>query len=136
MYSAGGAGADGTFVQSTWRDTYHTIFDTYGVDLVLTGHPYNYQRTYPILYNGVTPTTTASGSAYTNPGAPIMLNVGTGGQPLDSASLAAAPSYFAFTDNADFGYLWLAFTNDTTLCTGTFFNIANVALDTFSISKP
>jgi hypothetical protein len=136
MYSAGGTGPDGTFVQSTWRDTYHTIFDTYNVDLVLTGHPYNYQRTFPILYNGVTPTTTASGSAYTNPGAPIMLNVGTGGQPLDSASLAAAPSYFAFTDNADFGYLWLAFSGNSTVCTGTFFNIANVAVDTFSISKP
>jgi Calcineurin-like phosphoesterase len=33
------------------RDVYHPIFEKYGVDLVLSGHNHNYQRTYPITYN-------------------------------------------------------------------------------------
>jgi hypothetical protein len=33
------------------RDVYHPIFEKYGVDLVLSGHNHNYQRTHPITYN-------------------------------------------------------------------------------------
>ena len=33
------------------RDTYHPLFDQYGVDLVLQGHNHNYQRSYPMTYN-------------------------------------------------------------------------------------
>ena len=139
MYNDGGTGAVGTYVPTSFSAAYHPLFDTYGVDLVLSGHPYNYQRTYPILYNNpTTPTATVTGTDdYTNPLAPIMINVGTGGQPLDStlAFTTPTPNWIANTDNADFGYLYLAFTNAATLCTGTFFNIGNVALDTFTITK-
>jgi hypothetical protein len=141
MYSAGGTGPVGTFVQGTFRDTYHPLFQQnastgyQGADIVLTSHPYNYQRTKAILWNGTTPTISASGPNYTNPVAPIMINVGTGGQQLDAASLAAAPSYFEYVNNTDFGYLELKFTGSNLVCTGTFYNMANVALDTFSITK-
>ncbi|MGE5635164.1 MAG: hypothetical protein ACM3VV_08010, partial [Deltaproteobacteria bacterium] len=37
--------------QSTIRDTYHPLFDKYGVDLVLTSDNHNYQRTFPLKYN-------------------------------------------------------------------------------------
>jgi hypothetical protein len=33
------------------RDTYHPLFDTYGVDLVLQAHNHKYERTYPLTYN-------------------------------------------------------------------------------------
>ena len=33
------------------RDSYHPLFDMYGVDLVLQGHNHNYQRSYPLRYN-------------------------------------------------------------------------------------
>ena len=37
---------------STIRDIYHPLFDKYGVDLVLTSDNHNYQRTFPLKYNG------------------------------------------------------------------------------------
>lgn len=140
MYNDSASGpADGTFVPTSLASTYHPLFDTYGVDLVLSGHAYNYQRTYPILYNSpTTPTAAVTGtSSYTNPGAPIMINVGTGGYQIDSTIpfTTPVPSWIAFTDNADFGYLWLAFTNSSSTCTGTFFNAGNIGIDTFSITK-
>jgi hypothetical protein len=35
----------------TIRDTYHPIFDKYGVDLVFSSDNHNYQRTFPLKYN-------------------------------------------------------------------------------------
>jgi hypothetical protein len=37
---------------STIRDIYHPLFDKYGVDLVFTSDNHNYQRTFPLKYNG------------------------------------------------------------------------------------
>ena len=37
---------------STLRDTYHPLFDKYRVDIVFTSDNHNYQRTYPLKYNG------------------------------------------------------------------------------------
>ena len=34
------------------REVYHPLFDKYGVDLVLQAHDHNYERSYPILFNG------------------------------------------------------------------------------------
>ena len=34
------------------RDIYHPMFDAYGVDLVLGSDNHNYQRTFPLKYNG------------------------------------------------------------------------------------
>ena len=36
---------------STIRDTYHPLFDRYGVYLVFTSDNHNYQRTFPVKYN-------------------------------------------------------------------------------------
>ncbi len=33
------------------QETYHPVFEKYGVDLVLQAHNHNYQRTYPLAYN-------------------------------------------------------------------------------------
>ena len=33
------------------RDIYHPLFDQYDVDLVLSGHNHNYQRTFPLSFN-------------------------------------------------------------------------------------
>ncbi|MGZ5471306.1 MAG: metallophosphoesterase [Nitrososphaeraceae archaeon] len=38
-----------------FRDLYHSLFNEYGVDLVLQGHVHNYQRTYPLMYNSESP---------------------------------------------------------------------------------
>jgi len=37
---------------STIRNIYHPLFDKYGVDIVFTSDNHNYQRTFPLKYNG------------------------------------------------------------------------------------
>ena len=72
--------------QEILRDLYPSLFEKYGVDLVITTHNHNYQRTYP-LYS-----TSEDGDGpeikdknmnnYNNPAAPIYLTVGTAGADL------------------------------------------------------
>src|ERR671921_1292489 len=84
------------------RETYHPLFDQYGVDLVLQGHNHNYQRSYPITYNNdkninnnnkisninnndfsfkpsIIPTNT---NTYNNQTGEIYITAGTGGESL------------------------------------------------------
>ena len=65
------------------RDTYSPLFERYGVDLVITAHNHNYQRTYPILYNPDNPKNPIvkdkQTSSYHNPGGTIYVTVGTAG---------------------------------------------------------
>src|ERR687889_189262 len=94
------------------RETYHPLFDQYGVDLVLQGHNHNYQRSYPITYNNdkninnnnnkisninnndisfkptIIPTNT---NTYNNPTGEIYITAGTGGESL-----------YGFKNKADF----------------------------------
>lgn len=60
------------------------LFDAQGIDLVITGHDHNYERTYPIRTAGFNEPTVASTdqSNYTNPGAPIYIVTGGGGRSL------------------------------------------------------
>ena len=68
---------------SSLRDAYHPLFDKYRVDLVLQGHVHNYQRTFPLEYDTVSPSsptrTSTSTSSYTDPNGQIFVTVGTGG---------------------------------------------------------
>ena len=65
------------------RDAYTPLFERYGVDLVITAHNHNYQRTYPILYNPDNPKNPIvkdkETSSYHNPGGTIYVTVGTAG---------------------------------------------------------
>lgn len=67
-------------------ETYHPLFDKYGVDLVLQAHNHNYQRSYPLKFNPVDPNnpiiTAREKNIYFNPKGQIYLTVGTGGMPL------------------------------------------------------
>ncbi len=42
------------------RDTYHPLFEKYGVDILFSGHAHNYQRTYPLSYNKINPSITTN----------------------------------------------------------------------------
>lgn len=46
--------------------SYNSIFDQYGVDLVLQGHIHNYQRTFPLKYNPSSPSNPIKTSLNTN----------------------------------------------------------------------
>ena len=65
---------------------YSPLFEKYGVDLVVTAHNHNYQRTYP-LYSASKHSSSPeikdkNGNNYNNPSAPIYVTVGTAGAEL------------------------------------------------------
>jgi hypothetical protein len=79
---------------STRRD-FAPLFEQYGVDLVLTGHDHNYERSKPMRGDVVA----ASGTR----GIPYLV-VGSGGATLRTFP-GAQPSWTAFRDNTNVGYL-------------------------------
>lgn len=118
------------------RETYHTLFDKYGVDLVLQGHNHNYQRTYPISYNqegSSNPIVTSKETdVYDNPQGQIYMEVGTGGQnsyPLDGKSPFV---YKQFTTKG--GFLNLAFPNADSI-QASFYDNDGTVKDQFTINK-
>jgi predicted MPP superfamily phosphohydrolase len=70
-------------------NTYHRLFDKYGVDVVLQAHNHNYQRTFPLRYNesSFSPLyhpiiADKHTTEYKDPNGTIFLTVGTGGSEL------------------------------------------------------
>lgn len=124
---------------SSLRDAYHPLFDKYRVDLVLQGHVHNYQRTYPLKYDTVSPSsptrTSTSTSSYTDPEGQIFVTVGTGGINFHGLS---GKSYFVVKQQAQkFGILDILMTNDGSKLTGKYYrNGESTPYDTFTISKP
>lgn len=81
--------------QTLMRREFGPIFEQYGVDLVLTGHDHNYERSHPMKGDGVAPTGTR-GITY--------LVVGGGGanlRPLESRQ----PSWSAVRNDTAHGFL-------------------------------
>jgi hypothetical protein len=77
-----GSGLDNTGM----RDMYHPLFEKYGVDLVLTGHAHNYQRSYPLSYNTARPERPLIADhnqfQYVNTTGTIFTIAGTGGESI------------------------------------------------------
>jgi hypothetical protein len=125
--------------ESALRDQYHSIFDQYGVDLVLEGHTHNYQRSYPIKYNPDNPSnpiiTNTHKNNYTDPEGQIYAIVGTGG--VNFHSLTNNPSSFTATQQAlRFGHLNIDIINNGTTLVGNFIpNEAGITPDQFTITK-
>ena len=124
---------------SSLRDAYHPLFDKYRVDLVLQGHVHNYQRTFPLKYDTVSPSsptrTSTSTSSYTDPEGEIFVTVGTGGINFHGLS---GKSYFVVSQQAaKFGILDILMANDGTKLTGKYYrNGESTPFDTFTITKP
>jgi hypothetical protein len=124
---------------SSLRDAYHPLFDKYRVDLVLQAHVHNYQRTFPLKYDTVSPSsptrTSKSTSSYTDPEGEIFATVGTGGINFHGLS---GKSYFVVSQQAaKFGILDILMTNDGTKLTGKYYrNGESTPFDTFTITKP
>jgi hypothetical protein len=68
------------------RETYPPLFEKYGVDMVITSHNHNYQRSYPLVYNIDSSrqpiVKDVNVSQYNSPGVPIYFVVGTAGNNL------------------------------------------------------
>lgn len=77
-----GSGLDSTGM----RDMYHPLFEKYGVDLVLTGHAHNYQRSYPLSYDTARPGRPLIADhnqfQYVNTTGTIFTIAGTGGESI------------------------------------------------------
>ena len=120
------------------RVTYPPLFETYGVDLVITSHNHNYQRSYPLVYN--TENTRqpiikdVNASHYFQPNVPIYVNVGTAGSNLYDFR-AQAP--FIATQFKVPGFLQVNISStDQDILTGRFHNIGNgTYIDQFMITK-
>jgi hypothetical protein len=95
----------------TIRDTYHPLFDKYGVDLVFSGDNHNYQRTFPLKYNNnggrdifSNPSISNKDSSnYNNDNGVIYLIIGTAGR--SHYEIKEQASFVAKQDDTHFGFL-------------------------------
>ena len=107
------------------RETYVPLFEKYGVDLVITSHNHNYQRSYPLVYNvqhSKEPIIKdVNTSYYSTPGVPIYVGVGTAGNNLYDFR-GQAP--FMANQFVETGFLHVNITRaEQDLLTGTFYNV-------------
>ena len=119
------------------RDIYHPLFDQYNVDLVLSGHNHNYQRTFPLQFNEADSDkpiiVNKNPNTYNEVGSPIFITAGTGGVGL--YSLGAQPEFNA-KQFGKFGHLNVDVSRDTSnKLVGTFYDISGNKLDEFTITK-
>jgi hypothetical protein len=129
------------------QNTYHPLFDKYGVDLVLQGHNHNYQRSYPIksnptlfLSNSTTVTTLPivtdnNTTNYNDPEGQIFATVGTAGQYDRSYELKGKAPYIV-TQHVGFGILNIdVINNGKTLSAKFYENSDGIVKDQFNITK-
>ena len=107
------------------RETYAPLFEKYGVDLVMTSHNHNYQRSYPLVYNVAHSREPiikdVNASYYSMPGVPIYVVVGTAGNNLYDFR-GQAP--FMVTQFRETGFLHVNITKaEQNVLIGTFHNV-------------
>jgi len=133
--SPNGCSASSCEGSKTLRDTYHPLFDQYGVDLVLEAHMHSYQRSYPIKYNVDNPSkpivTSSDKNNYNNPSGEIFAIVATGG--INFHSLAGKAPFTATQQDSKFGILEMQFSNNK--LDAKFVSNAGSTMDHFTVSK-
>jgi hypothetical protein len=107
------------------RETYSPLFEKYGVDLVITSHNHNYQRSYPLVHNVEDSREPiikdVNTSYYSMPGVPIYVGVGTAGNNLYDFR-GQAP--FMVSQFSETGFLHVNITKtEHNLLTGSFYNV-------------
>jgi hypothetical protein len=137
----------------TFRDTYHSLFTKYGVDLVLQGHIHNYQRSYPLIYNSENPSkpiieqsaqsaildngdnnkeNNYNNNVYVEAQGTVFAIVGTGGRELHGLDDQA---YFTANQFEDHGFLELTIKKGTSIVGQFYSNDGNIIKDKFIIEK-
>eukprot|EP01116_Phalansterium_solitarium_P017014 TRINITY_DN408_c0_g1_i1.p1 TRINITY_DN408_c0_g1~~TRINITY_DN408_c0_g1_i1.p1 ORF type:complete len:427 (-),score=158.50 TRINITY_DN408_c0_g1_i1:285-1427(-) len=93
-----------------YRSYLEDAFHDYQVDLVLSGHNHNYERTYPVYQ--LQPT---NGTSFINPTAPVYIVNGAAGCPefIDPSFKEPGPNWRASCRPAEWGYGRLSFTATT-----------------------
>lgn len=120
------------------RDTFHHLFDKYGVDLVLHPDVHNYQSTFPIVFDSLQRSNSAienhNTSNYTrNQKGPLFITVGTAGQELHALDTQAP---FVVCQFERHGFINVAVTGNGRKLVGSFYdNNSHRVLDKFIITK-
>lgn len=109
--------------QLTMRREFGPLFEQYGVDLVLTGHDHNYERSKPMKGDAVASSGTR-GITY--------VVVGSGGANLRTFP-SSQPSWTAYRNNTDAGYLEVTVSGGT--LAARFYNSSGTLKDSFTLSK-
>jgi hypothetical protein len=109
--------------QLTMRREFAPLFEQYGVDLVLTGHDHNYERSRPMRGEGVAPSGTRG---------VVYVVVGSGGANLKPFP-SSQPSWTAYRNNTDAGYLEVAVNGGS--LSGRFINPSGTVRDSFTLTK-
>lgn len=113
------------------RRLFEPLFQEFGVDVYLTGHVHNYERTFPV-FNG-----TAKQRSYDNPKATVHVVIGSAGddEGLTDRWQKTTPAWSVAREGEHVGYAEMVFANASTL-TFNYRNAANGSLiDYFSITK-
>jgi hypothetical protein len=109
--------------QLTMRREFGPLFEQYGVDLVLTGHDHNYERSKPMKGDAVAPSGTR--------GIPYVV-VGSGGANLRPFQ-DSQPGWTAYRNNTDAGYLEVAVSGGT--LSARFLTPNGEVKDSFTLTK-
>jgi calcineurin-like phosphoesterase family protein/SMP-30/gluconolaconase/LRE-like protein/NHL repeat-containing protein len=120
---------------TAFRDVYHPLFDQYKVDICLSGHVHNYQRTKPLKYTGTgTGNSIANNEVtnYINLVNPIFLIVGCGGREI--SGISSQPSYNA-SQREGYGYLLLSWSNNGKRVTGRHYDQTDTLRDEWTMDK-
>jgi Calcineurin-like phosphoesterase len=128
--------------QQVLPEIYHPLFDRYGVDIVLQAHNHNYQRTFPLRFNGSSylplfhPSVVDKHRAeYEDPKGTIFLTVGTGGAELHNFTGIAQHIVEQFQSHR-FLNIDIDNTRKDLILTGTFYENTNMdKKDHFSVIK-
>ena len=115
---------------------FHQLFDQYGVDVVLSGHNHNYERTYPLSYNANSPDKPKINDTrqndYVDPLGAIFVVAGTGGRKLyDLASCEP----FVYEQYHGWGHMRFRVMEGGTKLQGRFYDKSLKIQDEFSIKK-
>ncbi len=118
------------------RDTYHPLFDAYGVDLVLQAHNHYYERTYPIMYNpfnSSSPVVIKSDSnEFDDQNGPIFLTIGTGGGDLHKYRFASG---YTAAYHVGRGCMLIEVSPSEKELKGEFYSVNNDVMDQFTLKK-
>ena len=120
-------------------DTYHPLFEKYGVHLVLQAHTHTYERTYPLKYNSEESedpiiTSTDSSSNYRKIDGLVIATVGTAGAKPTNTHLSSELTAAQYGDL--FGFLNVDVSSDGKTLVGTFYdNDDGEIKDRFTITK-
>jgi hypothetical protein len=130
--------SNGGSTTTSLRNTFHPLFDQYGVDLVLTGHVHNYERTFTLKYDQGSPSsptiTSNNANTYTEGNGAVFAIVGTGG--VGFHGLSGKASFVSSQQDDFFGQLDIRTSNGGNTLEGKFYrNGNNAILDSFSITK-